>query len=124
MTPAEYSHNVAARFGNGKLPHIAALAAMESSLARPASNYRGSYEANLSRMAQTKERDDATIPQIIAIIEAEGPQPRGHICTRLNLSEDIARRILRRMCDEGMITSTRGGRFLWSIAESPLTGDE
>lgn len=73
------------------------------------------YQGNHARMKAAQERDIAMGKVILALLQS-GPMSRSQIATALHASDDITKRVLHRMRDEGLIKAEGHHRFLWSAA--------
>jgi predicted transcriptional regulator len=76
----------------------------------------GGREAKQNRSAAALERDKAMAIEVLAMLRSKGPMNRTEIMRNASLSDDVSRRVVRYMRDQGMITVTgRGGLARWMV---------
>ena len=118
-TPEDYAANVAARFGEGKLPSWAELAKRENRAMRKAT---GLQEHRPAAMVHSSE----VSPRVLALLEARAARRESRnaaildylceertsrdVATRFKVSIETARQILRAMQADGMITTHKISR--------------
>lgn len=91
-------------------------ARMRRSISNSSSQTGFGQKGNAVRMQAARERDDAMIKVILALLQT-GPMSRNEIVTATHLSDDVAKRVLHRMRDEGLVKSKGHHRFKWERAE-------